>query len=61
MVTVAYSYNSESKLWIVYGTKMINGNPITRQFEIFRTEKGAKNYCDKYSQKQQALYAKKRG
>lgn len=59
MITVSYSHNFELNLWIVYGTKIINGRPVTRQFESFKTEKGAKNYCERYTQKQIAFYSKK--
>lgn len=59
MITLSYHQDLKSKMWIVYGTKIINNNPITRQFEIFRTEKGAINYINKYTQKQTAFYSKK--
>lgn len=59
MITISYSKDFKSNLWIVYGTRIINGNPVTRPFEMFKTEKGAKNYCDRYFQKQNELYSKK--
>lgn len=60
MITVFYYRDSETKLWVVYGTRIINNNPVTRLFETFKTEKGAKNYCERYAQKQEEFYSKKR-
>ena len=61
MITVSYSHNLVSNLWIVYGTRVINGNPVTRPFESFKTETGAKNYVNRYRARQDEYHNKKRG
>lgn len=45
--------------YIVYGTKMIGTEYVTRTFEFFKTIKGANNYAVKYIERQAMLYRKR--
>lgn len=58
---ISLSYKFEDGIWTVYGTKVIDGRPVTRPFEQFKTKKGAENYIRKYEEKRAAYYAKKKG
>lgn len=58
---ITLSHECENGVWTVYGTRIVNGHPVTRPFEHFKTKKGAENYITKYEAKQTEYYSKKRG
>lgn len=45
--------------YMVYGTKMVGTEYVTRPFEFFKTIKGANNYAIKYIERQSAFYRKR--